>query len=81
MPGFSASARPRTCLPARAGALNPQTAWVLKRLELEPPVLLKDASPRFETIVRRLDTAAPDQPLRDAWTIASRTWGVAPVVD
>ncbi len=67
-------------LPARAGALNPQSAWVLKCLELEPPVLLKDASPRFETIVRRLDSAAPDQPLRDAWTIASRTWGIAPVV-
>jgi manganese-dependent inorganic pyrophosphatase len=67
-------------LPARAGAVNPQSAWVLKRLELEPPLLLNDASPRFESIARRLDTSGPDQPLRDAWTIASRTWGIAPLV-
>ena len=67
-------------LPARAGAINPQSAWVLKRLEIEPPLLLNDASPRFESIVRSLDTTAPDRPLRDAWTIASRTWGIAPVV-
>lgn len=67
-------------LAARAGAINPQTSWVLKKLELEPPVLLNDASPRFEAVTRRLDTASPDSPLRDAWAIASRTWGVAPVV-
>jgi manganese-dependent inorganic pyrophosphatase len=67
-------------LPARAGALNPQSAWVLKRLELEAPMLLNDASPHFDSIVRRLDSTGPDQPLRDAWTIASRTWGIAPVV-
>jgi manganese-dependent inorganic pyrophosphatase len=66
---------------ARAGAINPQTAWVLKKLELDPPVLLNDASPRFEAVTRRLDTATPDAPLREAWAIASRTWGVAPVVD
>jgi manganese-dependent inorganic pyrophosphatase len=66
---------------ARAGAINPQTAWVLKKLELDPPVLLNDASPRFEAVTRRLDTAAPDAPLRDAWAIASRTWGIAPVVE
>jgi manganese-dependent inorganic pyrophosphatase len=65
---------------ARAGAINPQTAWVLKKLELDPPMLLNDASPRFEAVTRRLDTATPDSPLRDAWAIASRTWGVAPVV-
>jgi len=66
---------------ARAGAINPQTAWVLKKLELNPPMLLNDASPRFEAVTRRLDTALPDAPLRDAWAIASRTWGIAPVVD
>ena len=41
---------------ARAGALNPQTAWVLKTLGLDAPILLTDASPRFETVMRRLDT-------------------------
>jgi manganese-dependent inorganic pyrophosphatase len=66
---------------ARAGALNLQTSWVLKRLDLEPPVLLNDASPRFESVTRRLDTTAPDRPLREAWAIASRTGGVAPVVN
>jgi manganese-dependent inorganic pyrophosphatase len=66
---------------ARAGAINPQTAWVLKKLDLNPPVLLNDASPRFEAVTRRLDTATPESPLRDAWAIASRTWGVAPVVN
>ena len=66
---------------ARAGAINPQTAWVLKKLDLEAPMLLNDASPRFEAVTRRLDTSTPDSSLRDAWAIASRTWGVAPIVD
>jgi len=66
---------------SRAGAVNPQTAWVLKKVGLDAPFLLNDASPRFESVTRRLDTAKPDAPLQDAWSIASRTWGVAPVVD
>ena len=66
---------------ARAGAVNPQTSWVLKFLGLEPPSLLTDASPRFESVMRRLDTTTPEKPLRDAWAIASRTGGVAPVVN
>jgi manganese-dependent inorganic pyrophosphatase len=65
---------------ARAGATNPQTSWVLKRLGLDAPILLNDASPRFEAVTRRLDTALPDAPLREAWAIAARTWGVAPVI-
>jgi manganese-dependent inorganic pyrophosphatase len=68
-------------IPARAGAANPQTSWVLKRLGLDAPVLLNDASPRFEAVTRRLDTVLPEAPLREAWAIASRTWGLAPVVD
>lgn len=68
-------------LPARAGQLNPQTTWVLNRLGLEPPVLLPDASPRFESISHRFDTTTPDRPLRDVWAIANRTGGVAPVVN
>jgi manganese-dependent inorganic pyrophosphatase len=65
---------------ARAGAINPQTTWILKRLGLEPPTLLTDASPRFSAITRRLDTAAPENPLRDAWSILNRTGGIAPIV-
>jgi manganese-dependent inorganic pyrophosphatase len=68
-------------LAARAGAINPQSAWVLKQLSLEPPVLLTDASPRFESVMQRLDSIRPDAQLGMAWTLASRTGGVAPVVD
>ncbi len=68
-------------LAARAGALNPQSAWVLKQLNLEAPVLLTDASPRFESVMQRFDSLRPDAPLGAAWTLASRTGGVAPVVD
>ncbi len=68
-------------IPARAGALNPQTAWVLKTLGLEAPVLLTDASPRFESVMRRLDTIRPDSELSAAWSLASRTGGIAPVVN
>ena len=66
---------------ARAGAINPQTTWVLRRLGIEPPLLLADASPRFEAVTRRYDTAAPENPLRDAWSILNRTGGIAPIVN
>lgn len=66
---------------ARAGALNPQTTWVLRRLELEAPLLLTDASPRFEAVTRRLDTTTPESPLREAWAITGRTGGIAPVIN
>jgi manganese-dependent inorganic pyrophosphatase len=65
---------------ARAGAINPQTTWILKRLELDAPFLLADASPRFDAVTHRLDSINSDSSLRDAWVIASRTGGVAPVV-
>lgn len=66
---------------ARAGAINPQTAWVLKTLGLEPPLLLTDASPRFESVVHRYDTTNPERPLQEAWVIANRTGGVAPLIN
>lgn len=66
---------------ARAGQLNPQTIWVLQRLKLEPPQLLPDASPRFASITHRLNTTTPDRPLREAWAIANRTGGIAPVLN
>jgi manganese-dependent inorganic pyrophosphatase len=66
---------------SRAGAVNPQTAWVLKRLELDAPYLLTDASPRFGSVMRQLDTVLPNATLGDAWSLASRTGGLAPVVN
>jgi manganese-dependent inorganic pyrophosphatase len=66
---------------ARAGALNAQTSWVLKTLGVEMPVLLTDASPRFESVMTRLDTLRPKSQLGAAWTLASKTGGLAPVVN
>ncbi len=66
---------------ARAGPVNPQTTWVLHHLGLQPPELLADASPRFNSVNQRLDTVAPDRPLREAWNLANRTGFVAPVVN
>jgi len=68
-------------VPTRAGPYNPQTTWLLKRLELEGPALLTDASPRFESVVKRLDTTHPGQPMHEAWSILTRTGGVTPVID
>jgi manganese-dependent inorganic pyrophosphatase len=65
----------------RAGAVNSQTSWVLKTLRLEPPILITDASPRFSSVVRRLDSTTPDVTLRVAWTLANRTGGIAPVLN
>ncbi|MCX6058659.1 MAG: DHH family phosphoesterase [Chloroflexi bacterium] len=65
---------------ARAGALNAQTSWVLKTLGIDAPFLLTDASPRFESVMRRLDTIRPDSQLGAAWSLASRTGGIAPIV-
>jgi len=65
---------------ARAGAVNPQTSWVLKRIGLDAPVLLTDASPRFESVMLRFDSIRPEAQLSAAWTLASRTGGIAPVV-
>jgi manganese-dependent inorganic pyrophosphatase len=53
---------------------------VLKTLGLESPVLLTDASPRFESVMRRYDTIRPDSQLGIAWTLASKTGGIAPIV-
>lgn len=68
-------------IPARAGAINPQTSWVLNRIGIDAPLLLTDASPRFESVSRRFATLTQDRPLREAWTIANRTGGTAPVVN
>jgi len=58
-----------------------QTSFVLKTLGIEPPLLLTDASPRFDSVMRRLDVVSPEKSLNEAWTILSRTGGIAPVVN
>jgi manganese-dependent inorganic pyrophosphatase len=66
---------------ARSGAINRQTSWVLRELNLEPPLLFNDASPRFDSVMHRLDTVTPERPLSEAWAILNRTGGIAPVVN
>lgn len=66
---------------ARAGSINAQTAWILKLLNIESPLLISDASPRFDSVVRRLDSTSKGMPLKEAWVIANRTGGIAPVLD
>lgn len=66
---------------ARTGFINPQTSWVLERLGLEAPEILTDVSPRFQSVARRMDPIAPESLLRDAWDVASRTGGIAPIVE
>ncbi len=65
---------------ARSGVINQQTSWVLNFLKLKPPYLLNDASPKFGSVAIRLDTTTPDRPLWEAWEIATRTGGIAPIV-
>ena len=65
---------------ARSGVINQQTSWVLNYLDIEVPFLLSDASPRFESIALPFDTTSPEKPLREAWAIASKTGGIAPVI-
>lgn len=67
---------------ARAGALRPQTSWVLERLGLDAPPLLVDASPRFGLVAHRADPLAPGQRLADAWRVLLGSGrSVAPVVE
>lgn len=66
---------------ARSGVINKQSSWVLNYLGIEVPYLLTDASPKFESVAQHLDSILPDAPLSEAWSIASRTGGIAPVVN
>lgn len=82
--GYAWLLRERDNLPTvacRAGSVNLQTAWVLKTLNLEQPILLTDASPRFESVTKRYDVATPDKSLNEAWAILTRTGGIAPIVN
>lgn len=71
----------RNAIAARAGAINPQTAWVLKTVGLESPLYLADASPRFERITRTLPPILPTRPLREAWATIATSRSAAPIVD
>ena len=66
---------------ARAGSINAQTRFALDTFGLPPPMLLEDASPRFEQVLHAIEPLNPAQPLAEAWEFAARTRRVAPVID
>ena len=66
---------------ARAGQINPQTAFALRTFDVDLPSLLSDASPRFGSVTRAIEPLTPDRPLQEAWALLARTGRVAPVVD
>lgn len=59
----------KNAIPIRTGSLTPQTSWLLQLVGMEPPVLMADASPRFNRIVRPLPPILPDRPLHEALSI------------
>lgn len=61
----------KNAIAVRTGSLTAQTSWLLQTLGLEPPVLLTDASPRFNRIARPLPPILPDRPLHEALSIIS----------
>ncbi len=65
---------------ARAGPVNPQTAFALAYFGLDMPVLLSDASARFGAVAHKIESLSPGRPLRDAWLLIARTGRVAPIV-
>jgi manganese-dependent inorganic pyrophosphatase len=67
--------------PARAGVLNQQTKWLLDYLSIDFPILLTDASPRFESVSKIIETTTPDKPLHVAWNIARKNGKIAPIVN
>jgi manganese-dependent inorganic pyrophosphatase len=67
--------------PARAGVLNQQTKWLLDYLKIDIPLLLTDASPRFESVSKIIETTTPDKPLHVAWNIARKNKKIAPIVN
>ena len=48
---------------------------------IDLPVLLTDASPRFESVARKIETTTPEQPLQVAWNIASKNGRIAPIIN
>lgn len=71
----------RDVLPARTGAIDDQTLWVLDRLGIEVPVQLTDAAPMFGWVMRCVPAVLSEASLRDAWEVLKQTRSVCPVVD
>lgn len=61
----------KNAIAVRTGSLTAQTSWLMQTLGLEPPILLTDASARFNRIARPLPPILPDRPLHEALSIIS----------
>ena len=68
-------------VPARAGSVNPQTKFALTHFGVTAPMLLEDASPRFESISKHIDPLTPDTPLSAAWQLSAMTQRASPIVE
>lgn len=68
------------CHPARAGEVNAQTAFALKRFGVEPPELLTDAWMRVGQLAQRIGPLSPHQPLLDAARAVAAVRRPIPVV-
>lgn len=68
---------------AMAGAPNPQTAYILNRLGIEPPLYLADVHPKVRDLLGRPPiTARAEMPLKEALELLHRhAIRVLPVVD
>jgi manganese-dependent inorganic pyrophosphatase len=68
------------CRPARAGEVNAQTAFALKRFGVEPPELLTDAWMRVGQLAQHIGPLSPRQPLLDAARAVAAVRRPIPVV-
>lgn len=69
--------------PAMAGMPNPQTRYILERLQISAPVLLNDVHPRVRDVLNRRPVTVPlDTPLKSALELFHQhSIRVLPVVD
>jgi len=70
----------KNAIAVRTGSLKSQAAWILQAVGIDPPLLLSDASPRFNRIVRPLPPIHPDRPLREALSIITSSSIGVPIV-
>lgn len=73
----------KNVIAAAAGELNPQTSYIVDRLDIEPPLYLADVHPKVRDIIKfKPVTATADMPLRDVLQLFHKhTIRVLPVVD
>lgn len=71
----------KNAIAVRVGSLTAQITWLLQTVGLEPPMLLADASPRFNRIARPLPPILPDRPLHEALSIISSHSIGVPIVN